>query len=154
MEIVQWIVAAGTGIVAAGTAAFVARVGYFQWRTAEHKAVLDLFDRRREIYEAIRKGVAQIVTSPLGLNQQKEIEFVDAMERAYFFFGDDMQAYLRQLRNDILLVRTMDTEFPGLANPDDCSKNRRVASTPNPYASSMFCATPVSSNQNPLNKMG
>jgi len=41
MEIVQWVVAAGTTI-------FVATVGYFQWRTAQQKAVLDLFDRRHE----------------------------------------------------------------------------------------------------------
>ena len=34
METVQWIVAAGTAI-------FVALVGFFQWRTAQQKAALD-----------------------------------------------------------------------------------------------------------------
>jgi len=53
MNIVQWIVAAGTTI-------FVATVGYFQWRTAEQKAVLDLFDRRHEIYEIVRNSVGQM----------------------------------------------------------------------------------------------
>jgi hypothetical protein len=51
MEIVQWIAAAGTTI-------FVATVGYFQWRTAQQKAVLDLFDRRHEIFEVVRNARA------------------------------------------------------------------------------------------------
>ena len=38
------------GIVAAGTAVFVALIGYFQWRTAHQRAALDLFDRRYEIF--------------------------------------------------------------------------------------------------------
>jgi hypothetical protein len=34
MEIIQW-------ALAAGTATFVAMVGYYQWRTAEQKAALE-----------------------------------------------------------------------------------------------------------------
>jgi hypothetical protein len=79
MNIVQWIVAAGTTI-------FVATVGYIQWRTAEQKAVLDLFDRRHEIYEIVRNSVGQMCRNSLGFDQQQEIEFVKVMERAYFFW--------------------------------------------------------------------
>ena len=39
MTLLQWIVAAITSI-------FVAAVAFLQWRTAQQKAVLDLFDRR------------------------------------------------------------------------------------------------------------
>lgn len=35
------------------------------------------------------------------------------MERAYFFFGDDVQAYLKNLWTDILDVRTTDSEIKG-----------------------------------------
>jgi hypothetical protein len=111
MEIVQWVVAAGTTI-------FVATIGYFQWRTAQQKAVLDLFDRRHEIFEVVRKAVGQMISSSHGFNHQREIEFMQAMERAYFFFGDDVQDYLKQLWSDILTVRAVDTELENTQAPD------------------------------------
>jgi hypothetical protein len=106
MQIVQWTIAAGTTI-------FVALVGFFQWRTAQQKAVLDLFDRRHSIYQVVRKAVGQMVASSPGFDQSGEIEFIEAMERAYFFFGDDVESYLKQLWSDILDVRTADAELPG-----------------------------------------
>jgi hypothetical protein len=101
MEIIQWIVAAGTTI-------FVAMVGYYQWRTAEQKAVLDLFERRHEIYQIVFNSVGQMCRNSLGFDAQQEREFVLAMGRAYFFFGDDVQEYLTQLWKDITDVRAGD----------------------------------------------
>jgi len=106
MEVVQWIVAAGTAI-------FVALVGFFQWRTAQDKAALDLFDRRHKIYSVVRKAVAQMVSSSPGFDQACEIEFAAIMERAYFFFGDDVHNYLKSLWDDILSVRAADSEMKG-----------------------------------------
>jgi hypothetical protein len=106
MQIVQW-------IVAAGTAVFVALVGSFQWRTAQDKAALDLFERRHEIFLIVRKAVGQMVSSSPGFDQAREIEFLEMMERAYFFFGDDVQDYLKKLWDNILDVRTADSEMKG-----------------------------------------
>ncbi|MGY3125059.1 hypothetical protein ACVWXQ_008996 [Bradyrhizobium sp. S3.14.4] len=78
MEVVQW-------IVAAATAVFVALVGFFQWRTAQDKAALDLFERRHEIFLIVRKAVGQMVSSSPGFDQAREMEFLEMMERAYFF---------------------------------------------------------------------
>jgi hypothetical protein len=97
MQAIQW-------IVAAGTAAFVALVGFFQWRTAEQKAALDLFDRRHEIYVAVRAAVALALTDPQRFDQGQENEFLEAKERAYFFFGDDVCTYLQQLWEDISAI--------------------------------------------------
>jgi hypothetical protein len=106
MQAVQW-------IVAAGTAVFVALVGFFQWRTAQDKAALDLFERRHEVFLVVRKAVGQMVSSSPGFDQAHEIEFLEMMERAYFFFGDDVQDYLKKLWGDILNVRTADSEMKG-----------------------------------------
>jgi hypothetical protein len=38
-------------------------IAYQQWRTAQNKLKLDLFDRRFEIYHAARKLLAAIMTS-------------------------------------------------------------------------------------------
>jgi hypothetical protein len=104
MQIVQ-------GIVTAGVAIFVALIGYFQWRTAQQKAVLDLFEKRLPIYSAVRDAIAQMTSSSAGFDQRKESEFLEAKERAYFFFGDDVVDYLKQLWDDITDVRTADMEL-------------------------------------------
>lgn len=123
MQVVQWIIAAGTAI-------FVALVGFFQWRTAQQKAALDLFDRRHAIYEIVRKAVGQMRSSSTGFDQGREIEFIEATERAYFFFGDDVKKYLEQLWSDILDVRTADAELPATNDPGSrraILEKRRVA---------------------------
>jgi hypothetical protein len=111
MQVVQWIIAAGTAI-------FVALVGFFQWRTAQQKAALDLFDRRHAIYDIVRKAVGQMAASSTAFDQRSEVEFIEAMERAYFFFGDDVENYLKQLWSDIVDVRTVDAELPAANDPD------------------------------------
>lgn len=90
MQAAQWIIAAVTAI-------FVALVAYLQWRTAQQKAVLDLFDRRHEIYEIVRKAVGTMASNSTTFDQSREIEFMQAMERAYFFFGDDVDDYIKRL---------------------------------------------------------
>lgn len=111
MDILQW-------TVAAITATFVALVGFLQWRTAQQKAVLDLFDRRHEIYEVVRNSVARMLSSSLGFDQERERAFIMVMERAYFFFGDDVENYLKQLWQDITMVRAADAELEGSQAPD------------------------------------
>jgi len=111
MQAVEWTIAAVTAI-------FVALVAFLQWRTAQQKAALDLFDRRHAIYEIVRKGVGQMVASSTAFDQGREIEFMEAMERAYFFFGDDVENYLKQLWSDIVDVRTADAELPAANDPD------------------------------------
>jgi hypothetical protein len=115
MQVVQW-------IVAAGTAVFVALVGFFQWRTAQDKAALDLFERRHEIFLVVREAVGQMVSSSPGFDRAREIEFLQMMERAYFFFGDDVQNYLKTLWDDILDVRTADSEMKGNLPPGDLQR--------------------------------
>lgn len=123
MQIIQWIIAAGTAI-------FVALVGFFQWRTAQQKAALDLFDRRHAIYQTIRSAVGKMRSSSTGFDQAREIEFMEAMEEVYFFFGSDVERYLTQLWSDILDVRTADTELPATNDPETRRKvleKRRTA---------------------------
>jgi len=123
MQIIQWIVAAGTAI-------FVALVGFFQWRTAQQKAALDLFERRHAIYEIVRNSVGKMRSSSTVFDQDHEIEFMEAMERAYFFFGDDVKKYLEQLWSDILDARTADAELPTTIEPQTRGKileKRRAA---------------------------
>jgi hypothetical protein len=63
MQSVQW-------IIAAITATFVALVAFLQWRTAQQKALLDLFERRHAIYEIVRNAVGTIERGPGNLLQR------------------------------------------------------------------------------------
>ena len=105
MNILQW-------SVAAITAMFVAVVAFLQWRTAQQKAGLDLFDRRFEIYKAVTNRVDQMIRNSLGFDQERERKFLKAREGAYFFFGDDLHNYLETLWDDIVVVRTFDSQGP------------------------------------------
>jgi hypothetical protein len=111
MQAAQWIIAAITAI-------FVAVVAFFQWRTAQQKAVLDLFERRHAIYEVVRNAVGKMVSSSTEFDPAKENEFMQVMERAYFFFGDDVENYLEQLWSDITDVRTADSELKDMTDND------------------------------------
>jgi hypothetical protein len=110
MQAAQW-------IIAAVTAVFVAVVAYLQWRTAQQKAVLDLFEQRHAIYEIVRKAVSTMASNSNEFDQRRETEFMQAMERAYFFFGDDVGHYLAQLWSAILIVRDVDKELPHIKDP-------------------------------------
>jgi hypothetical protein len=116
--------------IAAITATFVAAVAFLQWRTAQQKAVLDLFERREAIYEVVRKAVGTMAANSVEFDPKREVEFLQAMERAYFFFGDDVVSYLRKLWDDITQVQTKDAELKGeqdRALRGDMVKARRVA---------------------------
>jgi hypothetical protein len=104
MEVLQRLVPAITGIVGAIIGAFVA------WRVAKQNAVLELFDRRSKIYETVKNCVDQVVINPLRFDNEREKEFLRAVNEAYFLFGDDLRDYLETLRKDIVTVRDIDRQ--------------------------------------------
>jgi hypothetical protein len=110
MQAVQWIIAAITTL-------FVAAVAFLQWRTAQQKAVLDLFDRRSAIYEIVRHAVGTMTSNSNDFDQEREIKFIQAMDQAYFFFGDDVVRYLDQLWRAFGDVRDADQELKDLTAP-------------------------------------
>src|SRR6516162_8224875 len=92
-------------------------VAFLQWRTAAQKATLDLFERRHAVYEIVRSAVGTMTSNSNAFGQPQEVEFIQAMERAYFFFGDDLCSYLEQLWSAMMDVRDVDKELPNITNP-------------------------------------
>ena len=93
---IQYLQALATPVIAL----LVAVVGILQWRTAHQRAVLDLFDRRMDAYEAIRKSLAPIITSGQ-TNQEAFNEFARTISRVPFMFGDKVVEYLGDLKKQI-----------------------------------------------------
>ena len=68
-------------------------------RTAEHKLVMDLFDKRWTLVTDVRDVIANVQRDGTVAQDQK-VKFYQAMERSEFLFGEDVMACL----NDLLKV--------------------------------------------------
>jgi hypothetical protein len=76
-------------------------ISYFQWRTAQQKVALDLFDRRYAIYEELRDIVAQFMRN-LEFSHELQRSYLYAQNRARFYFGAEVEDYLETLRKDMM----------------------------------------------------
>jgi len=117
-------------IIAASAAAFVAyRLGKSQadsarlqaeiakrnWQTANQRVVLDLFERRIALYEGIRHLVAKVMTTGQPGNKEYS-EYLEAIDRALFYFGPEVTDYLERLRIVILDIEDSNNQIK-LASP-------------------------------------
>jgi hypothetical protein len=121
--LIQWAIATGTTI-------FVALVAFFQWRTSQQKAVLDLFDRRQAIYDVVYKAVETMYFNSKSFDFQRERELMDVARRAYFFFGDDVTNYLGEFYRDISRVCSADgmlSRYPEKEQAQKLSEEREAA---------------------------
>lgn len=123
-EFVQWIQALGPTVVSVVTALIAGLVGivaYRQWRTAREKLVLDLFQRRFNIYVAAKSGVDQVMISASTRNNDSIRNVSVAGSEAVFLFGNDVCKYLEsvrlaminlQLANDMMAQQDRSRDWP------------------------------------------
>jgi hypothetical protein len=78
-------------------ALLAATIGLLQWYTAHRRAMLDLFDRRMEVYSDIRSVIDQITASGK-CTYEANFDYLRVIDRATFLFGRDVNAYLERLR--------------------------------------------------------
>lgn len=103
--------------------AFVALIGLFQfltarqqWRTANNRAVLDLFERRYQVYNDVREAVRFVVARGTN-NDENTSKVAQAAEQAKFIFGDDVVSYLDQIYTDMSWLTSLASEFEALDDP-------------------------------------
>jgi hypothetical protein len=75
----------------------VAVVQYAQWRTANQKVVIDLYDRRLKVYQQLEKAIAPVLREG-EVSNAAFLEFMIGQADATFLFGEDVQEYLKSLR--------------------------------------------------------
>ncbi len=85
-----------TAILIAGLA-----ISYFQWRTAQQKVAIDLFGARHKIYEDLKEIIVQFMRD-LNLTDDLHRAYIDAQNRARFYFGAEIEEYLETTRKDII----------------------------------------------------
>jgi hypothetical protein len=98
----------------------VAVVAFMQWHTAHQRFVLDLFERRMEVYEQVRRVVARVNSSGQA-DAEAEIELLSAIEKASFLFGRDVTIYLDNMRLQLILL------FDAQASKNGANLARRTA---------------------------
>ncbi|MDP9968814.1 hypothetical protein J2W39_000037 [Variovorax paradoxus] len=87
-----YVTAIGTPVVAVIAAAIAGLIAYRNWRTAQNKLKLDLFDKRYKVFEELSEQMA--VWSEKWELQKSLQEFYSLQQRATFLFNDEVNDYL------------------------------------------------------------
>jgi hypothetical protein len=106
----KWVMTATLISIAAITVSLVvAVVQYAQWRTANQKVVIDLYDRRFKVYEQLAKAIGPVLREG-EVSGAAFKEFMIGQADASFLFGDDVQEYLKALRKSFAWLTSMTNE--------------------------------------------
>jgi hypothetical protein len=81
----------------------VALIGYAQWRTANHRVVLDLFERRLKVYDDLSEVMRDVLRHGAVSNDTLRAYF-RGENAALFLFGSEVVAYLQSLRKDFAFL--------------------------------------------------
>jgi hypothetical protein len=98
-------------------------IGYFQWKTAQQKVLLDLFDRRMATYTALREIVARVRASSSAATPDNSFKFLEALDRADFLFGAEVIEHLQKIREAIHDIHDMAAEQKDLQPGPELTAN-------------------------------
>jgi hypothetical protein len=100
-------------------------IAYRQWRTAQNKLKLDLFEMRFSIYEASRDLLASILTS--GQAKDEELfKYLAATREAKWLLNAEVAQFLdKVLYHKVIDLQTLRAELEGMPVGEERSKNVR-----------------------------
>ncbi len=93
-----------------GIALLAAYIAYRQWRTAQERVKLDLFDRRMTAYQWLRQAVAPINASAKVKNEDSD-NFVTAKRDMRFLFDKEMEDFVDGIYQAVLDKNALDEEM-------------------------------------------
>lgn len=94
-----------------------------QWRTAQNKLKLELFERRFAVYDTARTLLASIMTSGK-VKEEALFKFISGTREAKWLLNPDIAAYLeKDLYHKALDLQCLDSELEGLPVGEERSKN-------------------------------
>jgi hypothetical protein len=85
-------------------------------RRQTKKIVLELFERRLAIYEGIRDIIGEVARSGTASDDVFQRFFV-AVDRAPYFFGEEVQSYLETIRIDMIDLGLAHTSMKNMLDP-------------------------------------
>jgi hypothetical protein len=97
-------------------------IAYRQWRTADLKLRLDLFDRRHEVYTAAREMLASVIRTG-NVSDEELIRFTDGTHDARWLMNRKAAGYLqKELYDKLIDLQTLQKSTAGLS-PQERVKN-------------------------------
>ncbi len=98
-------------------------IAYRQWRLAQNKLKLELFEKRFSVFEAARKLIPSIMTS--GKAKDEDVfKFFFATREAKWLLDASVAEYLdKQLYCKAIDLQTLDAELEGVPVGEERSKN-------------------------------
>lgn len=103
-------------------------IAYRQWRTAQNKLKLDLFEKRFSVYDAARNLLASIMTSGKA-NDKNTFEFLSGTREAKWLLNADIADYLdKQIYHKTIDLQTLAAELEGMPVGEERSANVRKQS--------------------------
>lgn len=103
-------------------------IAYRQWRTAQNRLKLDLFDRRFSVFDAARNLIASVVTRGKATDEEL-FKFLSGTREAKWLSNADIAEYLdKQLYRKALDLKCLDSELKGAPVGEERSKNVRKQS--------------------------
>jgi hypothetical protein len=98
-------------------------IAYRQWRTAQNKLKLDLFDRRFAVYSAATTLLASIMGSGMATDE-KLFEFLSATRDAKWLLSTEISAYLeKELYHKAVDLQCLATELQDMPRGEERSAN-------------------------------
>ncbi len=88
----------------------VGGVAFMQWRTAHNKSVLDLFDKRIEVYASAKNAVGMVLTQGK-CSPDSEKKIMDAIDRSTFLFGTEVKFYLMSIWTEFIRLNSLNEEI-------------------------------------------
>jgi hypothetical protein len=89
-------------------------IAYRQWRTAQNKLKLDLFDRRFEIYKITRDTLGEVMSSGRA-KWEKTVAFLQATASAKWLLDDTVATYLEnEIYRRLVDLETLQSELEGV----------------------------------------
>jgi hypothetical protein len=86
-----------------------AEIAYRNWQTSNEKIVLELFEKRLKLYEAIREVIGEVTRS--GTARDDTLFRYDvAIDRALYLFGREATDYLQEIRRHLIRLDTCNSK--------------------------------------------
>lgn len=98
-------------------AALAAVIGLAQWRTAQQRAVLDVFDKRWEIYTRLREVVSEVVSHGT-VGNETSTRFIRAADGVHFLFGGEVIDYVNKIYNAMLEHHVAEAQMAATDSPN------------------------------------
>ena len=98
-------------------------IAYLQWRTAQNKLKLELFEKRFAVYDVARRFIASVITSGKAKDEEMN-KFLSGTCETKWLLNDDIATYFdEQIWGNSVDLQALDAELEGAPFGDERTKN-------------------------------